>query len=295
MRIVVGYLATPSGEDGLALGVRLARSLGARLDICLVIPPDRTVPARVPADPGYEDVLVDQAHAWLTTAMESVPEDIEAQTHLSFHESLAQGLLDETARLGAHAIVIGAAGDGLVGRHAIGSVSGELLHSSPVPLILAPKGTRHSNATHVREVTCALGTREGAEVLLQTALRASQRMDTPLRLVSLVSLGSHPLFGHRSDAVHANEAALVHTRANLEVARSVLPDDFPITTQLADGATVESAASKLEWHDGDLIMVGSSRLAQPHRLFLGSTAAKMLRVVPVPMVVVPQHEPLDSE
>ena len=44
MRLVVGYLATPSGADGLALGVRLARSLSATLDICMIVPPDRTVP-----------------------------------------------------------------------------------------------------------------------------------------------------------------------------------------------------------------------------------------------------------
>jgi nucleotide-binding universal stress UspA family protein len=58
---------------------------------------------------------------------------------------------------------------------------------------------------------------------------------------------------------------------------------------------VESAVRKLEWQDGDLIMVGSCRLAQPRRLFLGSTAAKMLRVLPVPMVVVPKQEFQNSE
>ncbi len=37
-------------------------------------------------------------------------------------------------------------------------------------------------------------------------------------------------------------------------------------------------------------MVGSSRLSAPKRLFLGSTAAKMLRVLDVPMVVVPRDQ-----
>jgi len=48
--------------------------------------------------------------------------------------------------------------------------------------------------------------------------------------------------------------------------------------------------NRLEWHDGDLIMVGSSRLSAPKRLFLGSTAAKMLRVLDVPMIVVPRDQ-----
>ena len=44
-----------------------------------------------------------------------------------------------------------------------------------------------------------------------------------------------------------------------------------MTSTIVDGSTVEEAVSKLEWQDGDLIMVGSSRLSAPKRLFLGST------------------------
>ncbi len=63
-----------------------------------------------------------------------------------------------------------------------------------------------------------------------------------------------------------------------------------MTSTIVDGRTVEEAVSKLEWQDGDLIMVGSSRLSVPKRLFLGSTAAKMLRVLEVPMMVVPRDQ-----
>jgi nucleotide-binding universal stress UspA family protein len=66
-----------------------------------------------------------------------------------------------------------------------------------------------------------------------------------------------------------------------------------VTSTIVDGRTVEEAVSKLEWQDGDLIMVGSSRLSAPKRLFLGSTAAKMLRVLEVPMMVVPR-DPLSA-
>ena len=67
-----------------------------------------------------------------------------------------------------------------------------------------------------------------------------------------------------------------------------------MTSTIVDGSTVEDAVSKLDWRDGDLIMVGSSRLSAPKRLFLGSTAAKMLRVLDVPMMVVPRDQ-LDGE
>ena len=295
-RLVVGYLATPSGEDGLALGVQLARSLGAQLDICMVLPPDRTVPARVPAETGYDDILASRAQCWLEEAKSSVPSDIDVDVHLSFHESFAQGLLDEVTRLGAQAIVVGAAGDGLLGRHSVGSVSTELLHSAHVPLALAPRGARHSTAKQIREITCALGTRAGADVLLRTAVRTSELMQAPLRLVSLVALDPrNDLRDHRDTPEDIRERAVAHAQSTLDTARSALPEEFPISVLIADGSTVESAVRTLDWQDGDLVMVGSSRLAQPHRLFLGSTAAKMLRVLPVPMVVVPKQEFPHSE
>ena len=82
MSLVVGYLATPSGEDGLALGVQLARTLGAQLDICFVLPPDRMVPGMVPTG-GYEEILTEQAQQWLAAAGASVPDGIEATSHIS--------------------------------------------------------------------------------------------------------------------------------------------------------------------------------------------------------------------
>lgn len=291
MRLIVGYLATPSGKDGLVLGTQLARSLGAQLDICMVLPPDRTLPAKVPSEAGYDDILAARAHGWLAEAKASVPEDIQVEVHLSFHESFAQGLLDEVDRLNALAIVVGASGDGLLGRHAIGSVSTELLHSAHVPVALAPRGTRHSAASAIREVTCALGTRVGADIVLNTAVRTSELMQVPLRLVSLVALDpQNDLRDHRDTAESARERARNHAQDTLDVAREALPAEFPIEVIIADGSTVESAVRQLDWQDGDLVMVGSSRLAQPRKLFLGSTAAKMLRVLPVPMVVVPKHE-----
>lgn len=228
MRLVVGYLATPSGEDGLALGAQLARSLGAQLDICMVLPPDRTVPARVPAETGYDDILASRAQRWLDEAKSSVPSDIDVDVHLSFHDSFAQGLIDEVSRLGAQAIVVGAAGDGLLGRHSVGSVSTELLHSAHVPLALAPRGYRHSSAKKIREVTCALGTRTGADVLLRTAVRTCERMQTPLRLVSLVALDpQNDLRDHRDTPTTSATGPSPTRRAPSKQRNPLFPKTFP--------------------------------------------------------------------
>ncbi len=286
MKLVVGYLATPGGADAAALGVRLARTLGAELDLCIVLPADRGGVARLSVG-DFEKLLTEQAHKWLADA--AVPGDVIARSHVSFDDSFADGLIKEVARLQADAIVVGGSGGGLAGPFSLGSVVNELLHSSPVPVVVAPRGTRHSDVDRVREVTCALGERQGADLLLRTAVQFSKAAGTPLRLASLVALD--PTFGQlRGDADAVRERALAHAQHTLETAKADLPEAVPVTSTVVDGSSVEDAVSKLDWRDGDLIMVGSSRLSAPRRLFLGSTAAKMLRVLDVPMMVVPRDQ-----
>jgi nucleotide-binding universal stress UspA family protein len=288
MKLVVGYLATPGGADAMALGVRLALTLGAEVEACIILPPDRALPT-LTGTRDYEAKLGEQAEKWLAEALASVPENIAACSHVTFHDSFADGLIRETARLEADAIVVGGSGGGLAGSYSLGSVVNELLHSAPVPVAVAPRGTRESKVDRVREVTCAIGQRHGADLLLEKAVRFSKAAGTPLRLVSLVALD--PVFGAlRGDDEAVRERALAHARQVLETAKNSLPEGFPVTATAVDGPTVEEAVRKLEWHDGDLIMVGSSRLSAPKRLFLGSTAAKMLRVLDVPMMVVPRDQ-----
>ncbi|OBK75749.1 universal stress protein [Mycobacterium sp. 1164985.4] len=287
MRLVVGYLATPGGADALALGVRFARTLGAELDLCMVLPPDRVVPSIKPVG-DFEKHLVEQAEQWLEGARAPVPDDIVVRSHVRVDESAADGLIQEAARVEADMIIVGGSG-GLAASFSLGSVVNGLLHSAPLPVAVAPRGTRNSPVDRMREATCAIGEREGADVLLDMAVRYSRAAGTPLRLVSLVALD--PTFGAlRGDGEALLERALAHARHVLDVAKSELPQDFPVTSTLVEGATIEEAVGKLDWRDGDLIMVGSSRLSAPRRLFLGSKAAKMLRVLDVPMVVVPREQ-----
>src|SRR5690348_15117978 len=288
MKLVVGYLATPGGADALTLAVRLARTLTADIDVCIVMPPERTTVTLVPKA-SYEEHLAEQAEEWLAQARAMIPADVVAGTHVSFDDSYADGLIKEAARVQADLIVVGGSGGGLAGSYSLGSVVNELLHSAPVPVAIAPRGSRHWSENRVREVTCAIGERAGADLLLDTAVRFSRAAGTPLRLVSLVALD--PMFGTlRGDDDAVRERALAHAEETLETAKEALPEAIPVTSTIVDGPTVEDAVSKLDWRDGDLNMVGSSRLSAPQRLFLGSTAAKMLRVLDVPMMVVPRDE-----
>lgn len=284
MKVYVAYLATDGGRDAVALGVQLARSLNAELALGMVVPPDQAG-AYVSGD-LVDQVLTDQADAWLTQARELVPGDVEASTHIGVYDSIAEGIIAEAQRLDAAIVVVGATGGGLLGRHSLGPVVNDLIHSAPVAVALAPRGQRHSKAERVRSVTCAVGARPGAEELLDAAIAGAERAGVPLRLVSLIAVDLMP-GAHQADQ-EALERARAHSVTVLDEARNRLPATADVESVVVLGDTVEDAVNSLDWHADDLIMVGSSRLAAPKRLFLGSTAAKMLRVLDVPMVVVPR-------
>lgn len=293
MKLVVGYLATPGGADALALGCRLARSMAAQLEICLILPPAR-LPALGGAPASYEKLVADSTDPWIADALAEVPLGITAHGHRNFADSFAEGLINEVVRLEADFLVVGGSGGGLAGSRSLGSVVNELLYCAPVPVAVAPRGLRESRIDRIRGVTCAIGERAGADLLLDYAVRLSAAADVPLRLVSLVALD--PMFGTlRGDQDAAREHAVRHALRTLDMAKGDLPQGFPVTSSVLEGSSVEAAVAQLTWHDGDVIMVGSSRLSAPRRLFLGSTAAKMLRVLDVPMIVVPRDQLSDED
>lgn len=279
-RIAVAYLATPGGDDAVAVGEQIARTLGAEIDLCMVLPSDRSALATTPGG-----ILQREAESWLAAAAAGVPSDLTVTTHLSFDDSSTAGLIAAAEAAGAEALVVGGAGGGIAGSLSLGSVVNDLVHASPIPVIIAPRGARLKRNETIREVTCAIGTRPGAKLLLDSALRLCRDTGTPLRLVSLIAV----------DDADDLELAQQHAHNALDQAKAFLPEDIPVTSRVATGAGVDDAVNKLGWHNGDVIMVGSSRLAQPRRLFLGSTAAKMLRVLQVPMIVVPKDEGADND
>lgn len=279
--IVVGYTATDAGADAVALGARLAAASGASLDLVVVLPgEERSV--ITPPDAGYDRYLREQSEAWLTDAAATVPDTISVRTHVRFGESFASGLLEAAHDVGASHIVVGAANGGLRGRHRLGTVASELLHFADVPVALAPEGSRRIDpGSGITRITAAIGLRPGADLLLEESVALAAATGAELRLVSLVAVDLPAgIEGNESAAMHADEV-FVH-------ARKELPKGVQAESVVGLGKSIEDAVSHLSWEPGEIAVVGSSRLARPRRLFLGSTAAKMLHELPVPMIVVPR-------
>jgi nucleotide-binding universal stress UspA family protein len=282
--IVVGYTATDTGADAAALGARLARSLDAALHLVIVLPNEGTRSPIVPPERAYEDHIRAQGKKWLADALATLPQELTRSGHVRFAESFAEGLIAAGEEFDARVIVVGAAGGGLFGRHRLGSVASELLHSSTIPVALAPSGIAQAEDHVLPRVTVAVGKRPGAEVLLDEAASLAADSGTDLRLVSLVPFDVPP--GLDTGAIRIVGDA--HANDVLSAATDLLPAGRTAAVEEAPGDSVEDAVANLSWLPGEVVLVGSSRLAQPRRLFLGSTAAKMLHELPVPMIVVPR-------
>lgn len=271
MRALVAYLATAGGNDAVALGRRLARSFGGTVDVVMVIPPT-----------DFGGIVRDQAAEWVAAAIDAVPEDLRGEGMVRESDSFATGLLDTAAERDADIIVVGGTGGGLLSSHSLGAVVNDLVHSSPIPVAVASRGIRKSKVETITEVTCAVGDRPGADHLLAAAFRTAKAAQAPLRLLSLITVVP-------GNPEAARNEALERGRRALDQARSTLRADIPVTAQVAEGTSIETAVDNLSWADGDVMMVGSSRLGAPRRTFLGSTAARILRVLEVPMIVVPKE------
>jgi len=289
--IVVGYTATDAGDDALALGTRLARASGAPLEVVLVLP-DESRNAIVPPDAGYVRHLREQAEAWLAGAGEKIADAARHRTHLRYAESFAEGLIATADELGARCIVVGAANGGIRGRHRLGSVASELLHSSDVPVALAPEGSRLLDPeTALTRVTTFVGTRPGADVLLEESVSLATAASVPLRLISIETID----LPAGLDTAAIRVAGSEHADGVLGRARDALPAGLAADAVVARGESIEDAVGAAAWDPGEIAVVGSSRLAQPRRLFLGSTAAKMLHELPVPLLVVPRTRATEGE
>jgi nucleotide-binding universal stress UspA family protein len=285
MHLTVGYLATPTGDDGVALAAAMARTFDATVDVVLVVREE--LPDGHPGRAEYQQMLIDRGEDWISRAVDRLAaRGVSATSTVTVGESFAQSLVGFAEQKNSDLIVVGGARDGFFGGHTIGPVTSALLHSSPIPVALAPRGYADDPDDAIAALTAAVPTRPGDDNPLPFAITLASAAGLAIRMLSLVSAEN---LAEADSAREVRQIQVTAAQENLVVAARALPDAPEIESLVADGMTLESALKKLKWEDGDLLVVGSSRFAAPRRIFLGSTAARILAGVDVPVIVVPKE------
>lgn len=293
MKAVVAYRGGDDGTEALALAATLRRTTGAELTVVAVLPPVSDHPGIARVDLEYRD-WVDTVAAEAEGRAASVlsPDNPEA---LAFRRvesgSVGAGLAHAAESLSADVLVLGSARAATQGSWLIGSVAARLLHSSPVPLLLAPQGYAGGPDARFRRLTCAFAGTDNSIEALHASCALAARFDLGVRVATFVPRAETmypPEVGFDAEdmvaAQAAEQAAALHDKAEAIATEAGVGE---VETVVARGRGWDGALRGLDWAPGDVLVFGSSRLGQLARVFLGSTASKILRHTPVPALVIP--------
>ena len=190
--------------------------------------------------------------------------------------------------------MLGSSSAGAFGRVALGSVSDRLVHSSPVPVALAPRGYHCKSGLRVQRVTAAFGGSDEADDLVLAAAGVAASVGASLRLASFAVRARAPFtagVGSGPEQTIVRQWVEDIERAAREALDEIrdLPEKPPsLEAVVGYGETWDDALEDIEWDDGDVLVVGSSTVGPVARVFLGSRSAKIVRHAPVPVVVVPR-------
>jgi nucleotide-binding universal stress UspA family protein len=294
MTLVVGFSPEGRSRAVLHLAAMLATSAGEDLLLCAIVPvPWPPSPARVDAE--YRAYLEQTAGEALADARGRLPDGVTASTLVHHARSAPAGLLEIAEQHDAALIVAGSSSAGHAGRVSLGSVSDRLVHSSPIPVALAPRGFRSRPESRVERVSAAYGGSGDATDLVIGAAGVAAAVGAALRIVSFAVRARPPYTsGVGSDPEHAviaqwAEEIEAGARTALEQVEHLPSPPGRLETAVGYGETWDDALEDVDWHDGDVLAVGSSSIGPLARVFLGSRASKIVRHAPVPVVVVPRR------
>lgn len=293
MSIVVGISPAQESHEGVALATLLARSAGLDVVVVAVVPTPWQGRA-LQVDKDYLNYLKELADTTLTTIRESFPDDVECRTVVRTSPSISEGLLAAAKEFDAPLLVLGSSSTGALGFVALGSVTERLMHSSPVPIAVAPHGYTAPSGGKVPRVSIGFigGSDEGAMVSFAGSVASS--VGASVRLVSFAVHSAPPVTSSLGDATEQDvvdtwAAELREIADDLHTTLADLPHPpEQLPPAFGRGSTWHEALADVEWEWGDVLVVGSSRTAGAIGVFLGGTASKIARHSPVPVIVVPR-------
>ncbi len=180
------------------------------------------------------------------------------------------------------------------------SVADALMHSSPVPLGLAPRGVSLSRKGITR-VTYALVESsksaapkpEGRFSGLPYAATLACVLGVPLRIIAFSP--SEQATDVSDEAAEWNEHTLgLLDRARDQafgVATAINPesaDTFDVHSFVASGKGWKRSIDSVKWKKGDLMCIGSQPSDQLKRVFVGTREGEFIRFAPVPVIIYPR-------
>ncbi len=292
MTYLVSYRPPTDDSGALALACQFARSEADTVHALTVVPRGWETSAGSATDGEFETWAAEEGEASAKEALKLLADepDITAEATWVTGRSVPAAIMEQAEKLEATLIVVGSGTDGADGRIAVSSKTDRLLHSSTVPVALAPRGYSPAPGSKITRVTLAFRDDDVTWKLLDDVAGICKRSGAELRLLTVA-------LKHRTMVTSGvrNDEDLVFAKlveqvkgAQVEALEHLYSHDgVTASVDLARGDTWADALAGVEWSDGDVLIVGSSRTHKLANVFLGSGGSKIVRNSPVPVIVVP--------
>jgi nucleotide-binding universal stress UspA family protein len=284
--LVIGYDGAPGGADALALGLGWARQLSVRAVIVTVYP------GPAPIGPGRVDVewVADRrrdAERLLDEALTVTSPATSVEFKAVGSGSASHGLHDVADELGASLIVLGSRTE----RRLLETSTGErVIAGAPCPVAMPPRGWR-DRASHDlgRIVVAFVPTPDGREALrvaAMLALRVGARLQVATVVAGPAEVMSYRI-GEDVDRMYVTAAkeAFEHS---IEQAISELAPDVEAFGEVVVGDDPVETLAGMANSSFDALFMGSRGYGPIRRVLLGGVAARLLRRLDIPAVIVPR-------
>ncbi|MGI8459301.1 MAG: universal stress protein [Propionibacteriaceae bacterium] len=291
MTTLIGLSFAEHSTSALQLGSMLARSADDDVVVGTVVP-EPWPPNPYQADTeflGYQEAA---AASTLAYAQTQVGADLRVDYRLHTARSVSSGLQELAQQTGATSVVLGSSASGAFDRVALGGVAERLLHSTGVPVSVAPHGFRAPERGRVGRITVAFGRSDHDSDLLESAAFIAGSIAADLRVACFAV---RPMAVYTGGVEESAEDLVVERwvaglgekiAASLRAASTSIAVDTRVQTVVGQGVTWAEALSDVSWVAGDVLAIGTSTSLS--RFFLGSHASKIVRNSPVPVTLLPR-------
>lgn len=286
VRIAVGTDFSKLGELATETALSLARRFGAAVHIVHVID-ERSLRAVYPYThmTGVDSALRDEEAAAVQKLNAIAAEDVDMTREVRIGIP-AKDLWEATRAVQADLIVIASHGYGVLRRAILGSVASSLIRMSETPVLVVGQDRHSLDAKNI-----VVGV--DLSPVTKSVIECAECFAQPGGHLSVVTAYEPPVFSitesprllpSEKELRAAEQKRIDDVKQHFpEVTRDVTFSIEPLAKAPASMAIIESA----ELLKADLIVLGASGHNAWHRLFLGSTANRVLANAECPVLIVP--------
>jgi nucleotide-binding universal stress UspA family protein len=287
--VIVGLALREDDPAPIRLGLALAGLSGAPIVLVHALP--REAPGRLPV-PEYTAMMREAAQDKLRAAVDALPDGTAASTCV-VDGSPSHGLQEAAEELGAVAVVVGSTHRGRLGRVLGGHVAAGLMHDTPCPVAVAPRGYEPSDIP--RRIGVAYDGSPESDAALSAAVGIAQQtgggvhaftvLEPPHWAPLYATPGSVP-----SPAYELQRQETAQTTA--DHALESFPSGLQGVAELLNGPIVDALAGVSERLD--LLVCGSRGYGPLHTVASGSVARGLALEAACPVLVTPRSQTVET-